>query len=176
MSWLLWPSSGCSHTLLMMLCAPFQSWTSLTSHQSSNPSGTWIRLTPTSLALHLLSLLHQHLPDHVPKCPPLHRPLPPPLTLIMCSSWLPQMQLLLSPWPCKGQVLPQGASHVQAQPPSLHPQIHPDPPQNASVASTSALSSSALQPDSHTSWNADTGALAHMTSLLSSSAVPLCPV
>ena len=79
-----WPSLGCSHTLLMMLSGPFLSWTSLTSSLSSNHSETWIRLAPTSLALQLPSLLHQHLPDRVPRRPtspsPPH-PLPPPLTL-----------------------------------------------------------------------------------------------
>ena len=50
-----------------------------------------------------------------------------------------------------------------ASPASTSSQDVPSPPQSTSVASASALSSSASQPHSDSSWNADTGASAHMT-------------
>ena len=55
-------------------------------------------------------------------------------------------------------------SSPTASPASTSSQDVPSPPQSASVASASALSSSASQSDSNSSWNADTGASAHMTS------------
>ena len=50
-----------------------------------------------------------------------------------------------------------------ASPASTLSQVAPSPPQSASVASASALSSYASQPHSDSSWNADSGASAHMT-------------
>jgi hypothetical protein len=54
-------------------------------------------------------------------------------------------------------------SSSTASPASTSSQSPSDTPQSASAASASALSSSSFQHDSHTSWNADTGASAHMT-------------
>jgi hypothetical protein len=54
-------------------------------------------------------------------------------------------------------------SSSTASPASTSSQTPPGPPQTASVASASALSPSALQPDSYTSWNADAGTSAHTT-------------
>ena len=54
-------------------------------------------------------------------------------------------------------------SSPTASPASTSPQAPSDTPQSTSAASASALSSSSFQHDSHTSWNADTGASAHMT-------------
>jgi gag-polypeptide of LTR copia-type len=50
-----------------------------------------------------------------------------------------------------------------AAPASTHSQSAPAAPQNASIASASALFSATPIPHSHTSWNADTGTSAHMT-------------
>ena len=50
-----------------------------------------------------------------------------------------------------------------ASPASTSSQVAHSPPQSASVASASALSSYASQPHSDSSWNADSGASAHMT-------------
>jgi hypothetical protein len=98
MSWLLWPSSGRSYSLLMTLCAPFQSWTSLTSSLSFSLSGTWTRLIPTSLALHLPLLLHQHPPNCALRCPSTPRPLfrlPPPPILIPLPQVAPNVTFAL---------------------------------------------------------------------------------
>ena len=156
MSWLLWPSLGRSHTHLMMLSGPFQSWTSLTSSLSSNRSETWIRLAPTSLALQLPSLLHQHLPDRVPRRPtspsPPH-PLPPPLTLpavpqvALFASFAPLL-VMLRPNASSSSVSfvvltplhhlqlplpPHRLSHLQTphSPPQLHQQVPFLPPHSS---------------------------------------------
>jgi hypothetical protein len=59
--------------------------------------------------------------------------------------------------------LPSSSVAAPASTPSQSSQTIPDAPQSASIASASALFS-ATSTDSHTSsWNADTGASAHMT-------------
>ena len=50
-----------------------------------------------------------------------------------------------------------------ASPAFTSPQVAPSLPQSASVAPASALSSYASPPHSDSSWNADSGASAHMT-------------
>ncbi|KAI0288723.1 hypothetical protein B0F90DRAFT_1660894, partial [Multifurca ochricompacta] len=52
------------------------------------------------------------------------------------------------------------SSSPSATPASISPSSVPTAPQSASIASMSALSCS-IQPDSHISWNADSGASAH---------------
>ena len=106
-----------SWTPLMMLCTPFQSWTSLTklSVILRNMDQTCSNLYGTSSAFSASSAP----PDCVPKCPPLHTP-PHPILPFLTYSTVPhrsQMWLLLSSWPCRGQVLPQRALDVPAQPP-----------------------------------------------------------
>src|ERR1700677_4603218 len=54
-------------------------------------------------------------------------------------------------------------SSSTASPAITSSQSPSDTPQSTSATSASALSSSSFQHDSHTSWNADTGASAHMT-------------
>ena len=66
MSWLLWPSLERFPTPSMMLYAPSQSWTSLTSNQSSNHSETWTRCVQTSLE-HLQPFLRSQLHRSRPK-------------------------------------------------------------------------------------------------------------
>jgi len=82
MSWLSWPSSERFPTPLMTLYALSQSWTSLTSSQSSNRSETWTRRVPTSLG-RLQRFLHTQLyrrrrKSHLQRHP---LPLPFPLSL-----------------------------------------------------------------------------------------------
>src|ERR1700755_2683116 len=82
MSWLSWPSSECFPTPLTTLYAPSQSWTSLTSSQSSNRSETWTRHAATSLERPQHSLHTQSHKRRLKGCPirpllPLSHPLPP---------------------------------------------------------------------------------------------------
>ena len=160
---------------LTMLSGPFQSWASLTNSLSSNHSETWIRLAPTSLAPLLPLLLHQHLPDRVLRHPtspsPLH-PLLPPLTLPSTSATGHPIRklctttgLVEAKFFLKQRLLHHidPPSSPTASPASISSQSPSDTPQSTSAASASDLSSSSFQHDSHTSWNADTGASAHMT-------------
>ena len=147
MSWLLWPSSERCPTPLTMLYAPSQSWTSLTSSQSSNHSATWTRCVATSLEHRQHSLHcqpHKKGPKGCLKRPPLplSHPHPPhhlPLRRIGAITINATSALAL--------VTPQPTSNTA---------------QSAQVATASALSS-VIQSQSHSSWNADTGASAHMT-------------
>ena len=139
-----------------MLSGPFQSWTNLTSNLSSNCSETWIRLAPTSLALHLPLLLHQHLPDRIPRRPtspsPPH-PLPPPLTLpavpqVALFASFVQLLVMLRPNASSSSIscivstplhhpqlplLPHRLSHLQTphSPPQLHQQVPFLPPHSS---------------------------------------------
>src|ERR1700742_1213151 len=77
-SWLSWPSSERSPTPLMVLYGPFQSWTSLTSHLSSNPFETWTRHVSTCPLRPPRFLRPQrHLEPHKGRPHP-HHPLPLP--------------------------------------------------------------------------------------------------
>src|ERR1700761_9241401 len=75
-----------SWTPLMMLCAPFQSWTSLTklSVILRNMDQTCSNLYGTSSAFSASSAP----PDCVPKCPPLHTP-PHPILPFLTYSTVP---------------------------------------------------------------------------------------
>src|SRR5437588_11994638 len=76
-SWLSWPSLEHSHRPLTTLYAPSQSWTSLTSSQSSNRSVTWTTRARTCLLPPPPSLRLQLLPGALKTRPHCHHHLPP---------------------------------------------------------------------------------------------------